>query len=188
MKQKKSERTRAMIIEAARNQFREHGYERATIRDIAAEAAVDPALVIRYFGSKDRLFGHAADIRLALPDLSEIDRSEIGKALASHFLRMWEGEGNISGLPILLRSAASNEAAAELMRNIFRTQVAPAIEKINPGPEAQERAALVSSQLLGVILCRHILRLPPIDGLPVDRLVSVLGATIQRYLFGDLAL
>ena len=185
--QKKSDRTRGVIIEAARRLFREHGYERTTVRDIAAEASIDPALVIRYFGSKDQLFVHAADIRLELPDLSAVDRSKVGTVLASHFMRIWESDGSNSGLPILLRSAASNEVAAELMRDIFGKQVAPRLQALGSGAEAQERAALVSSQLLGVALCRYILRLPPIVAMPVDQLAQAVGATIQRYLAGVLA-
>lgn len=184
MKQKKSDRTRAAIVAAARSLFRENGYERTTIRDVAAGASVDPALVIRYFGGKDQLFAQAADIRLALPDLSAIDRAEIGTALARHFVRLWEGEGTASGLPILLRSAASNEAAAEQMREIFAAQVIPAIQRISPGPDAEERAALVSSQLLGVALCRYILRLPPLATIPTERLVQAIGKTIQGILLG----
>lgn len=186
MKQKKSDRTRTAIVDAARSLFREHGYERTTVRDVAAAAAVDPALVIRYFGNKERLFGQVVDIQLALPDLSGIDRAAIGAALTRHFLRIWETDGNTSGLPVLLRSAASNEAAAERLRETFSAQVAPVIQRFNPQPDAGDRATLVSSQLLGVALCRYILRLPPLVALPPDQLVSTVGKTIQRYIFGDL--
>jgi len=183
---KKSDRTRAAIIEAARNLFRENGYERTTIRDIAAVATIDPALVIRYFGSKDQLFVLAADIHLELPDIATIDRAQIGTALAGHFVRIWEGNDNTSGLPILLRSAASNEAAAELMREIFMKQVAPAIASLCGGKDVQSRAALVSSLLLGVAYCRYILKLPHVAAMPVDLLVRTFGATIQRAITEDL--
>ena len=114
----KSDRTRAAILEAARELFATEGYERATVRDIAAKAAIDPALVIRYFGSKEALFVRAADIELRMPDLAAATGSR-GEAIVRHFLSIWEGEGGNPGMTILLRSAASNPVAAEKLRDVF---------------------------------------------------------------------
>lgn len=183
--QRKSDRTRSAIVRAASRLFGENGYDRTTVREIAAEAGIDPALVIRYFGSKDQLFAHAAHIDLALPDLSGIDREAIGITLARHYIRVWEGEIGSGGLPILLRSAASNEGAAEHMREIFRSQVLPAVRRADPGPGASQRAALVASQLLGMALCRYILKLPPLVSMPPARLAEEIGRTIQAYATGE---
>ena len=90
------------------------------MREIAAEAQIDPALIIRYFGSKDRLFAEAAEFRLNLPSLDGVPHDKIGETLVRHFIGVWEGEAGTGGLPILLRSATSSEAAAEQMREIFR--------------------------------------------------------------------
>ena len=114
----KSDRTRAAILEAARELFATEGYERTTVRDIAAKAAIDPALVIRYFGSKEALFVRAADIELRMPDLAAAPGSR-GEAIVRHFLSIWEGEGGNPGMTILLRSAASNPIAAEKLRDVF---------------------------------------------------------------------
>jgi len=185
---KKSDVTKGSIVEAARRLFTEYGFERTTVRQIAAEASVDPALVVRYFGGKEQLFAVAARIDLALPDLLTVDRGEIGVTLARHYIRTWEGPASSGGLPILLRSAASNEAAAENMREIFRTQVLAMIRQVNPGRGASQRAALVASQLLGVALCRYILKLPPLVNMPTEKLASVIGKTIQAYALGDVDL
>ncbi len=64
-----SEQTKAVILAAARERFAADGYDRATIRHIAADAAIDPSMVMRYFGSKERLFAAAADFDLRLPDV-----------------------------------------------------------------------------------------------------------------------
>src|SRR6185436_15458780 len=96
----KSDRTRAAILAAAQKLFAGQGYERTTVRDIAAIAEIDPALVIRYFGSKDELFARVAVFDLKLPDLSKADRSKIGEMLVRHFLSLWEGENANGGLPI----------------------------------------------------------------------------------------
>ena len=108
----KSQRTRDAILKAAQELFAEQGYERATVRDIAAQAAIDPAMVIRYFGSKEGLFTQATTFDLALPDLSTIPREEIGATLIGHFLGIWEGERSNGSLISLLRAAASSDDAA----------------------------------------------------------------------------
>jgi AcrR family transcriptional regulator len=185
-KPKKSERTRAAIVAAARRLFAEGGFDRTTVRDIGAAAGVDPALVVRYFGSKDRLFVESADIALKLPDLAQAERPMIGLLLARHFLELWEGEGNSGGLPVLLRSAASNENAAAQMREVFLRQVAPAISPYLRKDRVSDRAAMISSQLLGVALCRYVLRLPPLVAVPKDRLARMVGAALQKLAFDDL--
>ena len=48
--------TRERLIGAARNAFSQHGFERTTVREIAGEAGVNPALINRYFGGKEQLF------------------------------------------------------------------------------------------------------------------------------------
>lgn len=175
----KSERTRSAIEDAARQLFAERGYERTTIREIAALAQIDPALVIRYFGSKDELFSLVAEPDLQLPNLSAIAPSRIGEALVRHFLDMWEGG---SGMPILLRSAASNASAAQSLERIFARQVFPVIASVGEPSTALQRAGLVASQLLGLALTRYILKLPPVVALDRDTIVREIGGTIQRYI------
>ena len=174
----KSERTRAAIEDAARTLFAAQGFDRTTIREIAARAQIDPALVIRYFGSKDDLFSRVAEPDLRLPDLSGIDRDRVGEALVAHFLDMWEGG---SGLPILLRSAASNPEAAQSLEKVFGRQVFPLIASIGEPATAPQRAGLVASQLLGLALTRYILKLPPVVAMDRALIVREIGATIQRY-------
>ncbi len=175
----KSQRTRATIELAARRLFAEQGFERTTIRDIASEAGADPALVIRYFGSKDELFAAVAEPELGLPDLSALDPARIGESLVRHFLDLWDGA---SGLPVLLRSAASNPAAAEQLRKVFATQVFPVIAAAGARETAPMRAGLVASQLLGLALTRYILALPPVVALEREIIIREIGRTVQRYV------
>jgi AcrR family transcriptional regulator len=179
----KSDRTRAAILAAAQELFAAQGYDRTTVRDIAARAAIDPAMVIRYFGGKEELFARAAVFDLRLPDLAGLPRGELGPALVAHFLDVWEGAVGTGGLPVLLRSAAATPSAAGKLNAIFAEQVAPALAPI-AGADAAARAGLVSTQLLGLALCRYVLKLPPVVALPRERIVRDLGATIQRYLDG----
>lgn len=178
-KSAKSERTRAAIEAAARRLFAEQGFERTTVRDIAGAAQADPALVIRYFRNKDELFATVAEPELELPDLSRVDIERIGETLAAHFLDLWEGDG---ALAVLLRSAASNPHAAERLREVFARQVFPMIASVGPRETAPQRAALVSSQLLGLALTRYILRLPPVVAMDRATIVREVGRTLQRYI------
>src|SRR5690625_3001915 len=93
--------TKSAILIAAREQFARHGYHRATVRAVAAAAAIDPAMVMRYFGSKAGLFEAAVTVDLELPDLSSVPAGQVGHTLIRHFLTRWEQDDT---LVILLRS------------------------------------------------------------------------------------
>jgi AcrR family transcriptional regulator len=178
MAERKSDRTRAAILLAARERFAADGYERATIRSIAADAAIDPAMVMRYFGSKDRLFAAAAEFDLRLPDFSGVPRDRLGEAVMRHFLSVWEEDDTFRAL---LRAAVTNEAATERMRELFAAQLAPALRQLAVDQPAL-RAGLIASQSLGFALCRYILEIEPIAALPRDDAVAWLGPTLTRYL------
>lgn len=180
----KSDGSRKAILEAAQFLFAQRGYDAATIRDVAAAAGIDPAMVIRYFGSKDNLFARAAAIDLKLPLLDKVPRAEIGERLVRHFLSIWEGPQADTSMAVLLRSAASNELSADKMREMFAAQVLPAIGRVGRRASAGRRAGLVASQLLGLALCRYILKIRPVTEMPLEELVKEVGPTIQRYALG----
>ena len=184
----RSDHTRAAILAAARHRFAADGFERTTIRAIAADADIDASMVMRYYGSKDGLFAAAADLDLHLPDLTTVPREQLGETLARHWVELWEGDLSDELLIVLLRSAVTNERAAEQLRTVFGTQVAKTLAAVVDDPaEAPIRAGLVSTQMLGLALCRHILRLPPVVALDVETLIASVAETVQRYLTGPLA-
>ncbi len=175
-----SEDTKAAILTAARERFAADGYERATIRAIASDAGIDPSMVMRYYGNKDRLFAAAADVDLRLPDLTAVPREEVGRTLVAHFLDRWEDD---EGMMILLRTGVTNEGAAERMREIFAAQLGPLVARLSADPaQAALRAGLTATQVLGMALCRYVLRLPPVVAMSREEIVDWLGPTIQRYL------
>jgi AcrR family transcriptional regulator len=181
----KSIRTRRAIVEAARELFAANGFERTTVREIGARAGIDASMIIRYFGSKDALFARVAMPDLRLPDLGAVARDAIGETLVRHFLELWEGEQGGGGMPVLLRSAASNDEAAARLSQIFQEQVFPAVARAGDPGTAAERAGLVASQLLGLALCRYILKIQPVVGMSSATIVRKVGATVQRYATGD---
>lgn len=177
----RSELTKQRILDAAQRKFSEEGYERTTIRSVAAEAEIDPSMVMRYFGSKDGLFAAATSFDIDFPDLVALRRKERGKRLAQHFVQLWGHNETGRRLAILLRSAATNDRAAEGVLAILRHQVLPVIEAISADAPS-ERAALITSQILGMAYCRYLIRIPEITALDDDAIVAALGPTIQRYL------
>ena len=174
-----SEETKAVILAAARERFGASGFQAATIRAIAADAGVDPAMVMRYYGNKDKLFAAAAEFDLKFPDFAGTDRRQVGPALVRHFLERWQGD---EALVILLRSSATNGEAAQRMQEIFGTQLQPLVASVVPAAESGVRAGLIATQILGMALCRFVLRLPPVVEMTRDEVVEWLGPTIQRYL------
>ncbi|GAA2410200.1 TetR/AcrR family transcriptional regulator [Nonomuraea africana] len=175
-----SEDTKTAILAAARERFAADGYEKATIRGIAADVGIDPAMVMRYFGNKEKLFAAAAHFDLHFPDLAATPRERVGTAMVLHFLDLWEAN---EALQVLLRTGVTNEAAAERMREIFATQLGPLAARLCPDPAtAPARAGLAASQILGFALTRYILRLPPVVAMTREEIVAWLGPTIQRYL------
>jgi AcrR family transcriptional regulator len=184
---RRSDATRARILRSARAEFAAGGYDRATIRGIAAGADIDPSLVMRYFGSKADLFDAIVEIDLRLPDLTKVPRRRLGETLVGHFLTRWEGDPADDALLTLLRSAATDENAANRMRGIFRHQLVAALVDIVSDPaEAATRAGLIATQMLGLALCRHIVRLPPVVALEKATIIQFVGSTIQRYVTADL--
>jgi len=179
---RRSDATKATILTAARAQFAALGYQATTIRSVATAAEIDPAMVMRYFGNKEGLFAAAADFDLRLPDLSQMPRAALGAGLVGHFLDRWEGDETLMAL---LRASTTNEAAAERMRAIFATQMAPLIARLTGEPRATAaaRAGLIATQVLGLALCRYVLRLPPVVGLKRPEIVRRVGETVQSYLF-----
>lgn len=180
---KRSDATRAAILAAARARFATDGYERATIRAVAADADIDPSLVMRYFGTKEGLFAAASTFDVRLPEIDLDGAEPAGTQLARHLLHRWE-EDDV--LIALLRVAVTNPAGVERVQEVFATQIVPTVRAVTPDPaRAQTRAALIASQVLGLALTRYVLRLPAVVALSAEELVAWLGPTLQRYLVQD---
>ncbi|MGG2462169.1 TetR family transcriptional regulator [Streptomyces sp. RGM 3693] len=180
---RRSDATRAAILDAARDRFAAEGYERATIRAIARDAGIDPSMVMRYYGNKEGLFAAASEIDLRAPDLTQVPPEERGARLVRHFLELWESDETLTGM---MRVGVTNEAGAERIRQVFAAQVRPMLDAVCAVPEeVPARATLVASQILGMALCRYVLRVAPAVDLSHDELVAWLAPTVQRYLTAE---
>jgi AcrR family transcriptional regulator len=170
--------SRAAILDAARRRFGRDGYERTTIRAVAADAGIDPAMVMRYFTNKERLFAEAASFELHLPDLTGFSPGDVAAHLLPVFFAIWEQ--NPAFLP-LMRAASTSEAAAERMRTIFTEQVEPALAPVAVD-RPRERAALIGALVLGLVHARYILRNPPIAEMSREELERWIAPVIEGYL------
>lgn len=182
--------TQAAILDAARAAFGDAGYDHATIRDIAARAAVDPALVHHYYGTKEHLFETA----LAMPAapamfLREVvgDPEHLGEHIVRHFLLIWEEPQNWPIFMAMLRSVVSSEQVAALVRRILVREIFSPITEALGSPDAALRANLVGSQFIGLALLRYVGQVEPLASTDHDAIVTAIGPTIQRYLTGDIS-
>jgi AcrR family transcriptional regulator len=177
----RSEGTRRAIIGAARAAFAARGYEQTTIRAVAAHAGVDASMVMRYFGSKAGLFTAAATMDLQVPDLRPVPPAQRGELLVRHVVDRWEDTTRDDELIVLLRTAVTSEAvAAQLQAAVAQLITGPVA--VLGGDGAAERAGYIAAQLLGLALCRYILRLEPLASLPAGEVVAAVAPSIQRYL------
>lgn len=178
---------RQAILDAARDYFERHGYDRATIRGIAAQAGVDPALVHHYFGSKDQLLVAALQLpvnpREIVAELLAGDRDTIGERLLRRIFSAWASGGTLIAL---LRAAVTNDDAARMLREFFAREVIGRLTDALNVSQPRLRVGLVASQMMGLAVSRFIIPLDPIAGADPETLIAALAPTIQRYLTGPL--
>jgi AcrR family transcriptional regulator len=177
----RSQAARDAVLSAARRAFAAHGFERTTVRAIAADAGVDPSMVIRYYGSKDDLFRAATEIDLALPDLSRVPAAERGTVLARRFVELWDDPASGEVLTVLLRSAPTSAGAAERIRDTFAGQVLVMVREAG-SRDVAARAAALGSFMLGSALSRYVLGLPPLATAAPGEVVTIMAPVIGAIL------
>ncbi|MEH3141701.1 MAG: TetR family transcriptional regulator [Mycobacterium kyogaense] len=173
-------KTRADILAAARARFGSEGYQATTMRAVAADVGVDPALINRYFGSKQELFAEAADFTLDLPDLTAVPPEEIADVLLSRFFTIWEYDSTFLAL---LRAAMTSESAVDAMRRVFATQVGPALAVITPDHPAQ-RAGMMGAFVIGLATTRYVMANPAVADMSRDELIRFARPVIRQILLG----
>ena len=186
------EDTRAAVLEAARSRFAEYGYDGTKLRDVAADADVDVALVSYHFRNKEGLFAAAMALAVnpaeIVAQLIEHGTDGLGERLLRQFMTFWESPGSRSPMLALVRSAASHEASAMLLRGFLERELLGRLARAIDAPQPELRAALAGSQLMGLVMARYVVRLGAIAEAEPETLVAALGPTLQRYLTGAVAL
>ena len=178
--------TRDAITAAARSQFARQGFDRTSLRSIALEAGVDPTLVSHFFGSKQRLFAEVMqlpfDPAVLIPRILAGDRAGIGTRLATFVVTVLSSPEGFARLTGLVRAAASEDAAAAVVRErVSREILAPLAAGLG-SDEPQLRGSLAASQVVGMVMARHVVKVEPLASLPPERVIALIGPTLQRYL------
>jgi AcrR family transcriptional regulator len=176
--ERKGERTRRRILETARRLFAELGYERATIRGIAAAAEVDKSSILQYFGSKQQLFQAAVHWHVPIAEMTTDDPAQTVHNFMHGMLSSWAADPN-SPMAVLVRASMTSEEAAELLRHHITTEVVDAIAATVDDPEAHLRASLAGAMMMGIAAQRYLLRMPYIADADLDDVLRLAGPAIR---------
>jgi AcrR family transcriptional regulator len=181
--------TRAEILGAARSLFATRGFKSTSVRAIAGEAGVDPALVHHYFGTKDDLFVAAlqlpVDPRQVLAPVFEGGVDGAGERLLRVFLSVWDDEDARLPLLGLVRGVVDPEGRMLLREGLFGVILGPVGEALGLD-EPVRRIAHVASQMIGLVMLRYVLEVEPLASMDKDVLVATYAPTLQHYLDGEL--
>ena len=183
--------TRGEIITAARHAFAAKGFAGASMRAIAAEAGVDAALIHHYFENKQQLFLATVALPPGLPQIVEQvaagDRADLGERLVRTVLGVWDSNLQPS-LVAALRTTLTDPALTRSVGEFFTLEVIGHVLRRDqlPPEEANRRAGLVASQVLGLVIGRYVLQLPVLVNRRTEDLVAEIGPTIQRYVDGQI--
>ncbi|MFF2410550.1 TetR family transcriptional regulator [Streptomyces sp. NPDC058092] len=177
---------RTRILEAARTEFAERGYDKTSIRGIAKAAGVDPALVHHYFGTKDEVFAAAIELSfepaLVIPAVLGSGTDGMGERLARYFISVWENPASRAPLLAIMRSALTHEAAAKVLRGFVLRRLLERVAETLDVPDATFRAELAASHMLGIAMLRYVVRAEPLASAPPEKIIEMVAPTLQRYL------
>jgi AcrR family transcriptional regulator len=180
------EDTSGRILAAARAEFASKGFHRATIRGIAGAAAVDPALVHHYFGSKEDLFGASIDLPLRPAEMADLVLGEgveaAGRNITRLFFTVWEDPRTRDPLLAMLRGAFTTDQGAAVLREFFGSALLGRVAPRLQGSHPELRVSLVASHLVGVAVLRYVIAFPALVKVEVDDLVEMITPQIQAYL------
>jgi AcrR family transcriptional regulator len=181
--------TRAAIVDAARPLFAELGLSGTSMRKVAAEAGVDPALVHHYFDSKEDLFLAALavpfDPRVLLAAVADGGPDGAGERLITTFLSIWDREENRLPLLAIARGVLEPGGQRLVKDGFLGIVVVPVVRGLGVD-QPERRAALVASQVVGLVLARYVLELEPLASADAATLVPTYAPVFQHYLTGDL--
>ena len=184
--------TRGRILGAAREAFGGRGYEGTSVRGVAASAGVDPALVHHYFGTKQQLFLAASELPVdpaeMVPRMLAGPREQMGERVVRAVVGLWDRPEVRPLLLGIVRSATTDPVAAGMARKMLAEGPFLALARAVDLPDAETRATLVGTQLIGLAISRYVIGLEPIASMSPDDLAAAVGPTIGRYLAGDVRL
>ena len=181
--------TRTEIVDAARAQFAEQGYDATSLRAIARAAAVDPALVHHYFAGKSALFAEVMQLPLdpstVLPAVLDVPLEELGRSLTRFFLGLWESPDSGAQMVAWVRVGLGSEDATAQLRGFVTSEIlARFAARLPDQSSAARRAALAGTQLIGAAIGRYLIRAEALVALDLEEYADAVGAAVQAHLTG----
>jgi AcrR family transcriptional regulator len=177
--------TERAILEAARTLFAEEGYERTTIRAVAARAGCDAALVMQYYGAKEDLFAASARWGVQLDDLTATDRAGLSRAALDHALSAFDDPELSAATKALLRSCLTHPAATAVTRDRVIGDALPIVAETIGGADAELRAGLLNACMLGVTIARYLIEVPAVAGAQRADLERILDPALRALVGSD---
>ncbi|QNS05624.1 TetR/AcrR family transcriptional regulator [Streptomyces xanthii] len=182
---------RERILDAAREEFAERGYEKTSVRGIAKAAGVDSALVHHYFGTKEAVFAASVEVAFApalgVPGVVEGGPLDgVGERLTRFVFGVWENPVTRAPLLAIVRSAVNNETAAGVFRRLIVEQLLGRIAgrlDVAEG-EAELRVSLAAAQLVGTAMLRYVIKVEPLASAELEDVVSRIAPVVQGHLSG----
>jgi AcrR family transcriptional regulator len=175
--------TKDAILDAARRQFASQGYDGATVRSIAAEAGVNAALLHHFYGTKQQLFVASLNLPVNPADMVPVilagPDEEIGERLVRVFLGIWAAPQSREPFLAMLRSAATNEQVATMLRQFIDKAVLAKVAEARGIPRI--RVAAAAAQMIGVAMLRYIIGIPPLVEAGDEEIITLLAPVIQHY-------
>lgn len=177
-------RTEAAILDAARELFGEAGFERTTIRGVAAQAGIDPALVMQYYVNKEGLFAAAARWHVDQTRVLDADRADLPRAAIRDLLGHFEDAEDRDSAAALLRNCLTHPSAARVMRDEVMCDRAAAVASKIDAPDAELRAALFGAVMMGLGMARYLMELEPLASASREEVERLLGPALSALLEG----
>jgi AcrR family transcriptional regulator len=173
------------VLSAARRLFAKNGYTQTSIRAIAAEADVNHALVITYFGGKEALFMEAVG-RFQIPqDALEGSLEDMGARIAHAYVQRWESMADDDPWLALVRSSFSHQGSYQLLRSELEAQqTVPLRQALGSTGEGPLRSAMVECLIAGMIMARYLYRLEPARSLPAPAFEVAFANSLQQAITG----
>lgn len=182
-REERRRRTECAILEAAREQFAEQGFERTTIRSVAAQAGIDPALVMQYYKNKEGLFGASARWHIDHKRLSEASLGEIPRTALEDLFTGFDDVDKRDGSIALLRNCLTHEGALGVMRDDVMCEPQAMVAQTIGGDDAELRAGLLGATVIGITIAKYLLEIPAVKAASredIERImIPVLAALVD---------
>jgi AcrR family transcriptional regulator len=178
-REERRRRTEATILEAAKRLFAEVGYEKTTIRGVAAQAGIDPALVMQYFGSKEGLFAASARAFADRKRALYAAREDLAAAALEDLFAGFEDPEEAFASIAVMRNCLTHDRARDVMRDQVMHDKHTQLAETIGGEDAELRAGLLAAVMIGTTIARYLIEIPSVAGASPEDVQRVLEPVLK---------